>query len=369
MGTQKRSRVYPKTCIIANPIYDTVFKKLMENERIAKFFLSTVLEQQVASVDVRPQEFTYKKAKKIKPAPNDIGYSIFRIDFMATIQTEQGAQKKILIEVQKSHDEEDLMRFRNYLAEQYKKLDKVDGVSTVLPITTIYILGCDLAGVTSPCVKVERTYVDMIDKKPIEVKAPFIEKLTHDSYVIQAGRITDKRYSTKLEMLLSLFEQNHFVNSKSKIGKQYSHPSDDEDIQFITSLLHEIIADPKEREEIEKEEEAMRIIEELYGRKNREQKQIIEEQAKALKEKDKVLEEKVQALEGQAKALEEKAKALEGQAKALEGQAKALEEKDKVLEEKDKVLEEKDKVLEEKDKALEEKDKQIAALKRLLKKS
>jgi hypothetical protein len=278
----------------------------MENERIAKFFLSTLLEQQVVSVDIRPQEFTYKKAEKPQPAPNDIGYSIFRIDFMATIKTAQGEQKKILIEVQKSHDEEDLIRFRNYLGEQYKKLDQVNGVSIVLPITTIYILGCDLAGVDSPCIKVERTYVDMVSKKPIAARAPFIEKLTHNSYVIQTGRITDERYSTKLDKLLSLFEQDHFTSDKSKISKYYSHLSDDKDIRFITSLLHEIIADPKEREEIEKEEEAIRIIDDLYGKKNREQKQIIEKQAKVLKEQAKALEEQAKALEEQAKALEEK---------------------------------------------------------------
>ncbi|MDR2765356.1 MAG: hypothetical protein LBB90_10050, partial [Tannerella sp.] len=122
MSSQEENEIHPKSCIIANPIYDTVFKKLMENERIAKFFLSTVLEEQVISVDVRPQEFTYRKAEKADPAPGDIGYSVFRIDFMATIRTDRGEQKKILIEVQKSHDEDDLIRFRNYLGEQYKKV-------------------------------------------------------------------------------------------------------------------------------------------------------------------------------------------------------------------------------------------------------
>jgi hypothetical protein len=34
-----------KPFIIANPIYDTVFKRLMENQRIAKFLIGTILEQ------------------------------------------------------------------------------------------------------------------------------------------------------------------------------------------------------------------------------------------------------------------------------------------------------------------------------------
>jgi hypothetical protein len=62
-------------------------------------------------------------------------------------------------------------------------------------------------------------------------------------------------------------------------------------------VLHEMIADPKEREEIEKEAEALRIIDDLFGKKNREQKLIIEEQAKALEEKNKALEELKRQLE------------------------------------------------------------------------
>jgi hypothetical protein len=49
-----------KRFIIANPIYDTVFKRLMEYQRIAKFFLSTILEQPVENLQVLPQELSYK---------------------------------------------------------------------------------------------------------------------------------------------------------------------------------------------------------------------------------------------------------------------------------------------------------------------
>jgi len=47
--------------IIANPIYDVVFKRLMENERVAKFFIGTMLDEEVISVSLRPREFTYDK--------------------------------------------------------------------------------------------------------------------------------------------------------------------------------------------------------------------------------------------------------------------------------------------------------------------
>ncbi|MDR1672562.1 MAG: hypothetical protein LBS09_03745, partial [Bacteroidales bacterium] len=164
-------------------------------------------------------------------------------------------------------------------------------------------LGGRLAGIDSPCIKVERHYRDMVHNRLLEVKSPFVEKLTHDSYVIQAGRITSERYGSKLNELLSLFEQAHFIREDTEISKQYIYRSDDEDIRFITSVLNEMVADPKEREEIEKEAEALRTIDALFGKTQRKQKHIIEEKDKALEEKDKALEEKDKALEEQAKQI------------------------------------------------------------------
>lgn len=39
---------------IANPIYDSVFKYLMEDERIAKTILSALLKKDVVSISARP---------------------------------------------------------------------------------------------------------------------------------------------------------------------------------------------------------------------------------------------------------------------------------------------------------------------------
>ena len=40
--------------IIANPIYDVVFKRLMENEKVAKFFIGTLFEQSIESIEAKP---------------------------------------------------------------------------------------------------------------------------------------------------------------------------------------------------------------------------------------------------------------------------------------------------------------------------
>jgi transcriptional regulator of heat shock response len=122
--------------IIANPIYDVVFKRMLENERVAKFFIGTLLDQTIQSVEVKPQELTQFDKDNV--------LTVFRLDFIATIVTATGESKKVLIEVQKAQKEIDLMRFRNYLGEQYKKEDTINDKKVALPITTIYILGFTL---------------------------------------------------------------------------------------------------------------------------------------------------------------------------------------------------------------------------------
>ena len=245
--------------VIANPIYDVVFKRMMENERVAKFFIGTLLEQTIETVEVKPQEFTY--------TDEFAGIAVFRLDFIATIKTESGEYKKILIEIQKAKNQIDIMRFRNYLAEQYKKEDTLNEEKVVLPITTIYILGFKLTEILTPCIKVERNYRDLINKRTLETKSDFVEKLTHDSYVVQVERITD-RYSTKLDKLLSVFEQTNFVDDK-KIIKEFNHTADLEEVQIMTDILHHSGTNPEERKKIEKEQEAWRSVNAMFEDKEK----------------------------------------------------------------------------------------------------
>lgn len=316
--------------IIANPIYDTVFKRLMENERVAKFFIGTLLEQEIESIEVKPQEFTYLKdidqedpkvQQFIKEKIQErLSINVFRLDFIATIKTENGAFKKVLIEIQKANNQIDLMRFRRYLGEQYKKEDKINNENHALPITTIYILGFDLPEIESACIKVERNYKDLVDKKIINIKSDFVEKLTHDSFIVQVNRITN-RYQTSLDKLLSVFEQRNFEDDR-KITKIFTHPTDVEEVKIITDILHHSGVDPEERKQLEIEQEAWRTINALFQDKERELRKKIDEKDKALEEKDKVLEEKDKVLEKNAKVLEEKDKVLEENAKVLEAKEK-----------------------------------------------
>ena len=91
MGNETKKK--GKIMVVANPIYDTVFKFLMEDERIARTILSALLKRDIEKVEVRPHEYTNTKRDSL---------SIFRIDFAATIREQDGSKHLILIELQKT---------------------------------------------------------------------------------------------------------------------------------------------------------------------------------------------------------------------------------------------------------------------------
>lgn len=300
--------------LIANPIYDLVFKRLMENERVAKFFIGTFLGVTVDSLTVRPQEFTYtdKEGKE-----NALDMRVFRLDFIAVIKLSNEESQKILIEIQKAGREVDLMRFRNYLGEQYKKTDLVDGVEKPLPIKTIYILGFKLPTIESPCLHIERSYRDMLTNEIIDRRSRFIEGLTHDSYVVQVERIGEK-HQTRLEKLLTLFEQANFVD-ENEILKDYPYDIEEEEFKLMVDILHHTGADPALRKEIETEKEACRSIYVMFGSDFQKLMEKLnkaweeKETAKAEKERERKEKEKAKAEKEQLlKELEELKKKLGG---------------------------------------------------------
>lgn len=44
--------------LIANPIYDSVFKYLMEDDRVAKILLSALLKKEIVELQMRRQEYS-----------------------------------------------------------------------------------------------------------------------------------------------------------------------------------------------------------------------------------------------------------------------------------------------------------------------
>ncbi len=307
--------------IIANPLYDVVFRGLMEDDRIASFFLETLLEEKIESLDVISTERTMQlkdpdmaKEKWEKKGIQRLGIQLIRLDFVATIKLKSGGTKKVLIEIQKARKPIDVMRFRNYLAEHYKKEDKIliagKKKKVALPIITVYMLGFNLTEIDAAAVKVDRNYIDLQTKNIIDTKSDFIEKLTHDCYIVQLLRI-ESRFQTTLDRLLSVFEQRYFTSDEETL-KSYEPTAENEPmITNIIDTLYHRGADPKKRKELDDEREMERVLKVYMGEEGEEN----------------------------LRRLDESLETVRTQKKELEANKKSLEEKDRSLEEKDKLIE------------------------------
>ena len=262
--------------IIANPIYDTAFKRLLENDRAAKFLIGTILDCKVLTLDPNIQEYTDEDqdTKKI---------SLFRKDFSAIIKTKEEGEKRVIIELQKAKNLGDVYRFTRYLGNEYTK--------TKHPIIAIYILGFNLS-VESPAFMARPDYWDLMTKEKIEKKDAFVEQLTHKSYFVQTKRIKPA-YNTRLEKLLSAFEQARFVGN-NEATKIYPFETDDNDMKELLSVLQYVAADEKTRQELERENYNQVELEGIFGEKDRELEETktkLEDANETIAQKDAEIEE------------------------------------------------------------------------------
>ncbi|MDQ1351990.1 MAG: hypothetical protein QG657_2296 [Acidobacteriota bacterium] len=270
--------------LIANPIYDTVFKYLMENLKVAKGIISTIIDEEILTLDLAAQEHTYQSTE---PA-----LMIFHLDFIAKIRLKQGGSKNVLIELQKSNLAYDILRFRRYLGKKYLQPDEVllpDGTAAqeALPIITIYFLGFNLDGKLPAVIKVNRKYIDLLGGEEITEKNDFIERLTHDSYVIQVKRL-DLKMRNELEYVLSVFKQENFIENMRRRVKRYDYEPQDELMRLILRQLEKAAGDNKLLEQLEMEELADLELENAFG----DIKRQLQQKDKELEQKDKAIEEK-----------------------------------------------------------------------------
>ena len=190
--------------IIANPTYDIVFKKLMEDLDIARGILELILETKIEQLEFASQEFT--------AAREDLSLTYFRLDFKARILTPEG-EKNVLIEMQKGKLASDVDRFRAYLAEEYRRLYEVrdtDGVvqHRGLPIITIYFFGYTIDARLPGAFKIDRRYVDLITGEELKLRCDVMERLTHDAYAVQIPLLGELQHGA-VEELLAIFRQDH----------------------------------------------------------------------------------------------------------------------------------------------------------------
>ena len=296
---------------IANPIYDVVFKYMMEDNAVAKLVVSSIIGEEVLELEPKPQERT---REKLQIGGDDTSLTVYRLDFSAKIKVPDG-QKLIHIEMQKASLPTDIPRFRRYLGEQYtdpdNNINTPDG-TIGLQIYCIYFLGKDLGLKDSPVLKINPNVEDVATSEIIDTKSDFIDSLHHKSWVVQINCLKARR-RTELERLLAVFDQSNITRDWHILN--VSDEDFPEKFRPIIRRLKSAASNSKVKKQMKVEDEFIRYLKDCIR----------------------------------------------------VARDKAIEEKDKAIEENKKTIEEKDKTIEEKDKTIEEKDKKIAELERQLK--
>lgn len=242
---------------IANPIYDSVFKYLMEDERIAKTLLSALLKKEVVAVEMRRNEYTNGVRDNI---------SVFRIDFGAHVKEPDGTIRLVLIELQKTWLETETLRFRQYLGAQYSNPENVPSENNkdgyAIPMVAIYLLGHRVGDVNVPVLYVKHKAYDYDGNVVTDgIPDPFVESLIHDSIIVQIP-LLHGQVNNRLEKVLSVFDQSQKNGSDRHVLNVNDTPfDDDDDMQYLLRRLLMAAANAQLRQEMNVEDEYFKALE------------------------------------------------------------------------------------------------------------
>lgn len=262
---------------IANPIYDAIFKYLMEDQRIAKTVLSALLKKEVVKVEIRPHEYANSTKDRI---------SMFRLDFAATIRDENGKESAILIELQKTWVETETLRFRQYLDTYYNLKDNVreeNGQPYALPLVAIYILGHRVGDINEPILYVSHGTFDYNGNAVSEgIPNTFVESITHDSIIVQIP-LLNGQISNRLLKVLSVFDQSNADKHNTQLMRfDEDMYKGDVELQYLLQRLERAALDARLRQE-------MNVEDEYYGE--------LEKRDTQLMQREKVIAEQQQRLD------------------------------------------------------------------------
>lgn len=276
---------------IANPIYDSVFKYLMEDERIAKIILSALLKHEVVDVKVRRNEYTNGTRDKV---------SMFRIDFGAQIRKDDGSLQLILIELQKTWLETETLRFRQYLGAHYANPENIlqenNPEGYAIPMVTVYLLGHRVGDIEEPVLYVNHKAFNYQGTEVSKgLPNPFVDSLVHDSIIVQIP-LLHGQINNKLDKVLSVFDQHlkEGTNRQVLTLDEDKYLGDNDMIYLLRRLLS-AASDTKLRHDMNVEDEFFSAIENrdtaimARDKKIKEQDSLISEQSNTISEQSNII--------------------------------------------------------------------------------
>ena len=312
--------------VIPNPIYDVVFRYLMEDMDSATVVVSTLINEKIKKLHLEPITHAEKK-EKLNPAalnPNtkdDI--KLFHLDFMAVIELPNGEEELIMIEVQKASEPDDIFRFKRYISKNFKRKQKqeitdpftkaIKNVERPIRLIPIFILNFRIENeINDLLIKTNRIKYGIFKDKHLAKHNEFIDNLTYDIWVVQLPNLKNitpqdydnDEYKTKLFALLKLFDQDSKIKDNEHrlklIRKIFPNFLD----RVISRLQAADSDNPDLEEQMFAEDEYVKALIDRDNtisflelnlqkekEKREEQERIVQEQEKTLQEQEKTLQE------------------------------------------------------------------------------
>jgi hypothetical protein len=342
---------------IANPIYDVVFKFLMEDLLSAKILLSEVTGLDIVSLNYLPQEQSAENHSPEHKADSEIiNLSLIRLDFSAIIQDADGREKLILIELQKSNVNPQIMRFRKYVGKQYTNEQLYRWVKSRgggmykkgIPILPIFILGGTVGEFMDvPVLDVDYQLRDRYRGEVLVSGNHFIESLFHKGIIINLRALYNKRRD-ELEKLLSIFNFQNTPKNKHIMNVKQTDFSDR--FQPILRRLQAAIAEVELQNKMDQEDDVLADL--------NDQKYVIE-MARLDQEEGIRMQEKGKIMQEEGKIMQEEGKIMQEEGKIMQEEGKIMQEEGKIMQEEGKIMKEEGKIMKEEARQIKEEARQI----------
>ncbi len=193
---------------VANPIYDVVLTYLMQNQRVARLLIGRITGLAVQSLTVSPKGTALRRTPE--DPEHDLPLTLLRMTFAARVQTRDGSEQQVLIEILKAYAQTVIERFRGYLAQRSpagtpsspslraapKRADRDDLLPGLRPGWSVGRSG-------------DRR-LSAGDRAAHGAGAcgehPLVEGIHHRSHIIQIPRLASRRRD-ELERVLAIFDQ------------------------------------------------------------------------------------------------------------------------------------------------------------------
>lgn len=304
---------------VINPIYDTSFKYLMDDEKSAKILLSALLRQKVLRLEPRQQE-------TVTPLGRGGDITIYRLDYAAHVLTADGREEDVCVEIQKVWLQTELSRFRKYLASQYAddKNVQTDG-RTPRHIVAIYLLGHMITETDAPVVYCHGGTLTDYDGAPVAMAGggSFVRSLTHDVVIVQIPRLPE-RPRNATERVLSIFNQRRALGSDRHLIEVPDGDDEGAEVDILRRRLSSGACTSDMRRKMQLEDEFLIEVqsreEEIKVQKMKiaAQDEQLQRQDEQLQKQDEQLQKQDEQLQRQGKMLGEKEKQIEEQRQAIE---------------------------------------------------